>query len=70
MGTIILNKGDLVYNEINKIVCESGEYQYDELVPISETNNPKYSKDFPLYQYQAHYVKYGTNYNQEFLEQT
>ncbi len=60
METIILEKGETLYREPNRVVCESGEYEPTDLVLVGELDNPLYTPDFPLYQYQAHYVKFGT----------
>ena len=63
MGTIFLEKGEILYSEQNRVVCFSGEYDEDELVLVGELHNPKYPPDFPLYQYPAIYIKYGTYNN-------
>lgn len=60
--TIHLEKGDTLFNELNMVVCETGEYEHLDLVLVGEINNPNYTPDFPLYQYPAVYVKYG-NYD-------
>lgn len=57
---IYLEKGEILHNERNMIVCETGEYEELELVKVGEINNPNYSPDFPLYQYPAIYIKYGS----------
>jgi len=59
MEPIYLEKGERLYNEPNKVVCVTGEYQPEEFVLVGELNNPIYPPDFPLYQYPAYYVKYG-----------
>ncbi len=56
---IYLEKGELLHNEKNMVVCESGEYEDDQLVLVGELDNPEYSSDFPLYQYPAYYIKHG-----------
>lgn len=60
MEIIFLEKGERLHNEPNMVVCVSGEYDEYELVLVGELNNPKYPPDFPLYQYPAIYIKYGT----------
>jgi len=60
MDPIYLEKGEKLYKEPNKVVCETGEYQPEELVSVGELNNPIYPPDFPLYMYPAVYIKYGT----------
>jgi len=59
MEKIFLEKGQTLYNEPNRVVCLTGDYDPDELVLVGELNNPKYPPDFPLYQYPAYYIKYG-----------
>jgi hypothetical protein len=59
METIFLEKGEILHNEPNRVVCVTGEYQQDELVLVGELNNPNFPPDFPLYQYPAIYIKYG-----------
>jgi hypothetical protein len=56
METIKLNKGDKLHSLENLIVFETGEYNYDDLVLVSDINN----SDKPLYQYTAFFIKYGT----------
>ena len=56
---IHLEQGEILFNETNMIVCETGDYEYSALVPVAELNNPEYPSDFPLYQYPAVYIKYG-----------
>ena len=60
MEKIYLEKGERLLREPNRLVCETGEYEPEQLVLVGELDNPLYSPDFPLYQYQAHYVKFGT----------
>lgn len=60
MDPIYLEKGETLHNEPNKVVCETGEYQPEDLVLVGELNNPIYPPDFPLYMYPAVYIKYGT----------
>ena len=62
MEPIYLEKGEILRNEPGKVVCETGEFQPDDLVLVGELNNPIYPPDFPLYQYPAYYIKYGTSY--------
>jgi hypothetical protein len=62
MEPIYLEKGETLHNEPGKVVCETGEFQPDDLVLVGELNNPIYPPDFPLYQYPAYYIKYGTSY--------
>lgn len=59
MEKIYLEKGEKLYNEANRVVCETGEYEPEELVLVGELNNSLYPPDFPLYQYPAYYIKYG-----------
>ena len=60
MEPIYLEQGETLHNEPNKVVCETGEYQPEELVLVGESNNPIYPPTFPLYMYPAVYIKYGT----------
>jgi hypothetical protein len=62
MEIIHLEKGELLINESNRVICITGDYLPEEMVLVGEINNPIYSPDFPLYQYQAHYIKYGIQY--------
>lgn len=64
METIHLEKGETLINESNRVVCVSGDYLPEDLVLVGELNNPIYSSDFPLYQYQAYYIKYGIQFEQ------
>lgn len=64
MDKIYLEKGEKLFLEQNRVVCQTGEYDPDELVLVGELNNPKYEPDFPLYQYPAQYIKFGT-YSEE-----
>ena len=59
MEKIYLEQGEILHNEPNRIVCETGEYELEELVLVGELNNPIYPSNFPLYQYPAYYIKYG-----------
>ena len=54
---IVLSKDDKVFGSDELKVCFSGNYQDTDLVLVysSDINNP-------VYQYQAHYVKYGVDY--------
>jgi len=56
---IHLEKGETLFIEKNMVVCETGDYEEQEMVLVGELGNPIYSPDFPLYQYPAIYVKYG-----------
>jgi hypothetical protein len=56
---IFLEKGEILHNEPDRVVCVNGDYEQDEMVLVGELNNPKYEPDFPLYQYPAIYIKYG-----------
>jgi len=56
---IYLEKGETLFNEKDRVVCETGEYEDDQMVLVGATDNPIYPPDFPLYQYPAVYVKYG-----------
>ena len=60
MENIYLEKGERLLRESNRVVCESGEYEPDEMVLVGELDNPVYPADFPLYQYPAKYIKFGT----------
>lgn len=60
MGKIYLEKGEKLFFEQTRVVCQSGEYDPDELVLVAELNNPIYPSDFALYQYPAVYIKFGT----------
>ena len=60
METIHLEKGEVLHNEYNCVVCETGDYEPFDMVLVGELNNPIYPPDLPLYQYPAVYVKYGT----------
>jgi hypothetical protein len=68
MEKIYLEKGETLHNEPNKIVCVTGEYEPSEFVLVGELNNPIYEPDFPLYQYPAHYIKYGDYLNENELQ--
>jgi hypothetical protein len=57
---IHLENGEILHNEKNMVVCETGDYEDGQLVLVGEINNPTYPPDFPLYQYVAYYIKYGT----------
>lgn len=59
MDKIHLEKGEVLHNEYNCVVCETGDYDPYEMVLVGELYNPIYPPDFPLYQYPAIYVKYG-----------
>jgi len=59
---IFLEKGEVLYNEIKRVVCETGVYEPDAMVLVGELNNRIYPPDFPLYQYPAYYIKYGVYY--------
>ena len=59
MEKIYLEKGEPLHNEPNMVVCVTGEYDSDELVLVGELNNPMYPPDFPLYQFQAYFIKNG-----------
>ena len=59
MEKIYLEQGEILHNEPNRIVCETGEYELEELVLVGELNNSIYPSNFPLYQYPAYYIKYG-----------
>jgi hypothetical protein len=61
---IHLEKGELLFIEKDKVVCETGDYESQEMVPVGDTDNPMYPPNFPLYQYPAIYVKYGV-FNEE-----
>ncbi len=54
---IFLSKDDKVFGSDELKVCLSGNYQDTDLVLV-------YSSDInsPVYQYQAHYIKYGIDY--------
>ncbi len=56
---IHLEKGETLFIEKNMVVCETGDYEEQEMVLVGELGNPIYSPDFPLYQYPSIYVKYG-----------
>ena len=56
---IHLEQGEILFNETNMIVCETGDYENSDLVLVAELDNPEYPSDFPLYQYPAVYIKYG-----------
>lgn len=60
MEKIYLEKGEILHNEPKRVVCVTGDYDYDEMVLVGELGNPIYPPDFPLYQYPAYYIKYGT----------
>jgi len=60
MDTIYLEIGETLHTEPEKVVCETGEFQPNDLVLVGELNNPIYPPDFPLYKYPAEYIKYGT----------
>jgi len=51
METIHLEKGEVLHNEYNCVVCETGDYEPFDMVLVGELNNPIYPPDFPLYQY-------------------
>lgn len=51
---IILNTGDKLLNEEWLIVFTGGSFHPSDLVLVKEETD-----DFPLYQYQANYIKYG-----------
>jgi hypothetical protein len=57
---IHLEKGELLFIEKDRVVCQTGDYEEQEMVLVGDTNNPIYPPDFPLYEYPAIYVKYGT----------
>ena len=61
MEKIYLEQGEQLHNEPNRVVCKTGEYEPEELVEVGELNNPIYPPNFPLYQYPAYYIKYGTS---------
>lgn len=56
---IHLEKGEELYIEKDRVVCQTGDYEEEEMVLVGATDNPTYPPDFPLYQYPAIYVKYG-----------
>ena len=60
MEPIYLEKGETLFSEPEKVVCETGYFQSNDLVLVGELNNPIYPPDFPLYKYPAGYIKYGT----------
>ena len=62
MELIYLEKGQQLITDSDKVVCVTGEYTADQLVLVGELNNPIYPPDFPLYQYPAYYIKYGTDH--------
>lgn len=59
---IFLEKGEVLCNEIKRVVCETGVYEPTEMVLVGDVGNPIYPPDFPLYQYPAYYIKYGVYY--------
>jgi hypothetical protein len=60
MEPIHLEKGETLFSEPEKVVCETGDFHPNDLVLVGELNNPIYPPDFPLYKYPAEYIKYGT----------
>lgn len=56
---IHLEQGETLFNEKDRVVCETGDYEDDQMVLVGATDNPIYPPNFPLYQYPAVYVKYG-----------
>ena len=56
---IHLEKGEGLYIEKDRVVCQTGDYEEEEMVLVGATDNPIYPPDFPLYQYPAIYIKYG-----------
>ena len=56
---IHLEKGEELFIEKDRVVCQTGDYDEQEMVLVGATDNPIYPPDFPLYQYPAIYVKYG-----------
>ena len=61
---IHLEKGEELYIEKDRVVCQTGDYEEEEMVLVGATDNPIYPPDFPLYQYPAIYIKYGV-FNKE-----
>ena len=66
---IHLEKGEVLFIEKDRVVCETGDYDSQDLVLVGATDNPMYPPDFPLYQYPAIYIKYGT-INENEINQT
>ena len=62
---IHLEKGETLFSEKDKVVCETGDYEEQDLVPVGELFNPIYPPDFPIWMCQAIYVKYGVFNNDE-----
>ena len=56
---IHLEKGEILFLEKDRVVCQTGDYDEQEMVLVGALDNPIYSPDFPLYQYPAIYIKYG-----------
>ena len=65
---IHLEKGEELFIEKDRVVCQTGDYDEQEMVLVGATDNPIYPPDFPLYQYPAIYVKYGVFSNGETQE--
>lgn len=64
---IYLEKGETLFIEKDRVVCETGEYEEQQMVPVGATDNPIYPPDFPLYLYPAIYVKYGVFNSEEII---
>ena len=62
---IHLEKGEELFIEKDRVVCQTGDYDEQEMVLVGALDNPIYSPDFPLYQYPAIYIKYGVFFNEE-----
>lgn len=56
---IHLEKGEELFIEKDRVVCQTGDYDEQEMVLVGALDNPIYPPDFPIYQYPAIYVKYG-----------
>jgi hypothetical protein len=55
---ITLFKNDSIFSDENLKVFQGGDYNYTDLVPVCNVNN----LELPLYNFQAHFIKYGYNY--------